>query len=129
MVRICDCHILFSSGQYFCRLYSLNLFHKCFFIYLTNRNPGFSYNYLLLIYHVNFINVGEALKEGGKADEAIAVMKWGAAKFPDILMLWNGLGEAYLQKGNKAEAKSCFQIVLKKGPDNPRAKDGLSKCG
>lgn len=75
-----------------------------------------------------FVNVGQALLEDKKTDEAIAVMKYGADKFPEIIMLWNGLGEAYLDKGNKEAAKKCFQAVLKKRPDNPRAKEGMTRC-
>ncbi len=74
-----------------------------------------------------FINVGEALLEEKKNEEAISVLKFGAQKFPKIKMLWNGLGEAYLEKGNKTEAKKCFETVLKMMPDNERAKEGLKK--
>jgi TolA-binding protein len=75
-----------------------------------------------------FINVAEALAKEGKTDEAISVFKFGANKFPEIIMLKNGLGEAYLEKGNKTEAKKCFQEVIKLRPENPRAKAGLNKC-
>lgn len=75
-----------------------------------------------------FVNVGEALKEEKKIDEAISVFKFGAKLWPNIIMLWNGLGEAYLLKANKAEAKHCFEKVLKLRPENPRAKEGLRKA-
>ncbi len=75
-----------------------------------------------------FINVGEALKEEKKIDESISVFKVGTKTWPNIIMLWNGLGEAYLLKENKAEAKKCFEKVLKLRPENPRAKEGLKKA-
>lgn len=75
-----------------------------------------------------FINVAEALKKEKKTDESIAVFKFGTKTWPNIIMLWNGLGEAYLQKGNKAEAKKCFETVLKKAPQNERAKEGLKNA-
>lgn len=75
-----------------------------------------------------FINVGEALKKEKKTDESIAVFKFGTKTWPNIIMLWNGLGEAYLQKGSKTEAKKCFEIVLKKAPQNERAKDGIKSA-
>jgi tetratricopeptide (TPR) repeat protein len=74
-----------------------------------------------------FINVGEALKSENKTDEAISVLKFGTMKWPNIIMLWNGLGEAYIEKGDKKEAKTCFERVLKIAPQNERAKIGLKK--
>ncbi len=75
-----------------------------------------------------FINVAEALKEEKLANEAISVFKVGTKHFPKIIMLWNGLGEAYLINQNKKDAKICFEKVLKLKPGNPRAQEGLKKC-
>lgn len=75
-----------------------------------------------------FINVAEALKEEKLAKEAISVFKVGTKHFPRIIMLWNGLGEAYLLVENKKDAKACFEKVLKLKPGNPRAQEGLKKC-
>ena len=71
------------------------------------------------------LNVGESLIEEKQLDKAIILYKYYTATFPKIVVSWNDLGEIYLNKGMKAEAKNCFEQALKLRPGNPRAKKGL----
>lgn len=70
---------------------------------------------------------GQPLLEQQKADEAIALYQFYTQKFPQIVVAWNDLGDAYLLKNNVTEAKKCFQKALILRPNNPRAKEMLEK--
>ena len=70
---------------------------------------------------------GEVLIRDEKADEAVALFTYYTQKFPQIIVAWNDLGEAYLMKDNKAKAKACFQKVLELQPNNPYAQERLEK--
>ncbi len=70
---------------------------------------------------------GQALLQKGKADEAIALYQYYTKRFPQIVVAWNELGDAYLLKNDKASAKKCFQKALELRPGNPRAIENLEK--
>ncbi len=70
---------------------------------------------------------GQAVLSEGKADEAIALYRFYTQKFPRIVVAWNDLGDAYLMKNDKENAKKCFQKALDLRPGNVRAKESLDK--
>lgn len=70
---------------------------------------------------------GEAILEEGKGDEAIALYRFYTKKFPRIVVAWNDLGDAYLLKNDRENAKKCFTKALELRPGNPRAKENLEK--
>lgn len=70
---------------------------------------------------------GAAILEEGKADEAIALYRFYTEKFPRIVVAWNDLGDAYLLKNDRENAKMCFEKALEIRPGNPRAKENLEK--
>ena len=71
--------------------------------------------------------VGQAVLSEGKTDEAIALYRFYTQKFPRIVVAWNDLGDAYLMKNDKENAKKCFQKALDLRPGNVRAKESLDK--
>ena len=70
---------------------------------------------------------GQPLLMEGKADEAIALYQFYTKRFPQIVVAWNDLGDAYLLKKDKEKAKTCFQKALEIRPGNPRALENLKK--
>ncbi|HYG52746.1 MAG TPA: serine hydrolase [Flavobacteriales bacterium] len=74
-----------------------------------------------------FLEAGQRLIKEQKLDEALALYTLYTKKFPGIIIAWNDLGEVYLMKGNKAEAKKCFEKALELKPDNERAKRMLKE--
>ena len=70
---------------------------------------------------------GHAILQEGKADEAITLYRFYTQKFPRIVVAWNDLGDAYLMKNDKENAKMCFQKALDLRPGNARAKESLEK--
>jgi CubicO group peptidase (beta-lactamase class C family) len=70
---------------------------------------------------------GQALLAEQKADEAIALYQFYTRKFPRIVVAWNDLGDAYLLKNERENAKKCFQKALEIRPGNPRARENLDK--
>ena len=73
------------------------------------------------------LEVGQKLTEEAKTDQAIVLYKYYTATFPNIVVAWNDLGEIYLAKGRKEEARKCFEQALKIRPGNPRATENLKK--
>lgn len=74
---------------------------------------------------MNFLYAGKQLLEDKNADAAIALYTVYTKEFPNIIIAWNDLGDAYLLKGDKEKAKSCFQQALKLRPGNERARKSL----
>ncbi len=74
------------------------------------------------------LDAGMALMEDKDYDNAISLYKIYTSLFPEIVVAWNELGEAYLKVNDKQNARSSFEQVLKLRPENPRAKRGLEKC-
>ena len=74
-----------------------------------------------------FLSVGQTLLEEKKPDEAIALYTVYTKEFPNIIIAWNDMGDAYLLKGDKTNAKKCFEQALKLRPGNPRAQKALKE--
>ncbi len=74
---------------------------------------------------MNFLYAGKQLLEDKNADAAIALYTVYTKEFPNIVVAWNDLGDAYLVKGDKEKAKPCFQQALKLRPGNERARKAL----
>jgi len=74
---------------------------------------------------MNLLYAGEQLLEDKNADAAIALYTVYTNEFPNIIVAWNDMGDAYLLKGDKEQAKKCFLQALKLRPANERAKRAL----
>lgn len=74
---------------------------------------------------MNLLYAGEQLLADRNADAAIALYTVYTKEFPNIIVAWNDMGDAYLLKGDKEQAKKCFTQALKLRPANERAKRGL----
>ena len=70
---------------------------------------------------------GQALLNEKKAGEAIALYRFYTEKFPRIVVAWNDLGDAYLLKNDRDNAKKCYSKALELRPGNVRAKESLEK--
>lgn len=68
----------------------------------------------------------EFLKEKD-ADNAIALYTVYTSEFPNIVVAWNDMGDAYIMKGDKDKAKQCYEQALKLRPENQRAKNSLKE--
>jgi CubicO group peptidase (beta-lactamase class C family) len=73
------------------------------------------------------LSVGQTLLEEKNADEAIALYTVYTKEFPNIIIAWNDMGDAYLLKGDKVNAKKCFEQALKLRPGNQRAQRALKE--
>jgi CubicO group peptidase (beta-lactamase class C family) len=61
------------------------------------------------------------------AESALALYTVYTKEFPNIVVAWNDMGDAYLLKGSKESAKACYQQALKIRPGNKRAEESLQK--
>ncbi|MBI1781788.1 MAG: serine hydrolase [Sphingobacteriales bacterium] len=73
------------------------------------------------------LSVGQKLLEEKNADEALALYSVYTKEFPNIVVAWNDMGDAYLLKADKTNAKKCFEQALKLRPGNPRAQRMLKE--
>ncbi len=71
------------------------------------------------------LSVGETLLEEKNAEAALALYTVYTKEFPNIIVAWNDMGDAWLLKGDKANAKKCFEQALKLRPANEKAKRAL----
>ena len=62
-----------------------------------------------------------------KTDEAIKVFKLNTELYPDSFNTWDSLAEAYMVKGENAEAEKYYKKSLELNPDNSNAKKRLEK--
>lgn len=69
--------------------------------------------------------LGSALADGLDLEGAIATFREAVEILPGHLGARTNLGMAYLRKGNRAAARSAFQAVLARDPEEPRALRGL----
>lgn len=76
---------------------------------------------------MNLLYAGKQLLEDKNADAAIALYTIYTKEFPNIVVAWNDMGDAYLLKGDKEKAKPCFQQALKLRPGNERARKALER--
>jgi CubicO group peptidase (beta-lactamase class C family) len=75
--------------------------------------------------HLNMF--GYHLMEEGELDMALDVFKLNAELFPEIPNVYDSLGEAYMKKADKVNAKKNYQKVLDLQPGNPNAKKMLEE--
>jgi len=60
-------------------------------------------------------------------DKAIAIFQLNTALFPEDANVWDSLGEAHLEKGNRKKALEYYTKALKLDPEMPSAKEMVSK--
>jgi tetratricopeptide (TPR) repeat protein len=104
--------------------------------YIQNHGTADFSNYYKKVYEnrgipfdddMILLQVGQSLLEAKDATNTIGLYKIYTTDFPNIVVAWNDLGDAYLLKGEKGEARKCFEQALKLRPANPRAKASLEK--
>lgn len=74
-----------------------------------------------------FLFAGQEFLREKDADNAIELYTIVTKEFPEIVVGWNDMGDAYLLKGDKENARKCFEQALKLRPQNQRAKASLEK--
>ena len=62
-----------------------------------------------------------------KTDEALKVFRLNTELYPESFNTWDSLAEAYMVKGEKAEAEKYYNKSLEINPDNTNAKKRLEK--
>lgn len=73
------------------------------------------------------LDVGQKLIEEKKADEALVLYQFYTKHFPGIVVAWNDMGDVYLMKSDKPDAKKCYEQALKLRPGNTRATENLNR--
>jgi len=74
-------------------------------------------------------NLGYALLEQEKVDEAIAVFTINTELYPASANVWDSLAEAYLNKGDTENAIRYYKKSLGLDANNPNAIEQLKKLG
>jgi len=74
---------------------------------------------------MNLLYAGRQLLKDKNADASIALYTVYTNEFPNIVVAWNDMGDAYLLKGDKEQARKCFKQVLVLRPANERARQAL----
>jgi tetratricopeptide (TPR) repeat protein len=75
--------------------------------------------------HLN--QFGYGLMQEGELDKAIEVFILNTKLFPNAPNVWDSLGEAYMNKGDKEKAVANYKKVLEMDPGNQNAKKMLEK--
>ncbi len=111
---------------------------KLLYSLLTTKGPAyFTQNYkqeiekagLSLDDDMMMLDAGIKLLDEKKADEAMALYEVYTKEFPNIVIAREGLGDAYLLKGNKEMARKYYEECLKMRPNFKSAKEKLEKLG
>jgi tetratricopeptide (TPR) repeat protein len=71
--------------------------------------------------------LGYQLLQAGRTDQAIEFLKLNAESYPESANVYDSLGEAYMMKGDKLEAKKYFEKSIKINPANKNAEDNIKK--
>jgi tetratricopeptide (TPR) repeat protein len=71
--------------------------------------------------------LGYALINAKKLDQAILVLKLNVEIYPDSFNTWDSLGEAYMDRGDKDLAIKSYSKSLELNPKNYGARDQLAK--
>ena len=66
-------------------------------------------------------SLGYLLLSEKKYDDALAVFKLNTELFPEAVTPWDSLGEAWMKKGDSAQAIRCYKKVLQLDPENKNA--------
>ena len=77
--------------------------------------------------HLNFF--GYQLMQSGELDYAIDVFKLNVKLFPYVSNVWDSMGEAYMNAGNKELARVNYKKALEMNPGNENARKMLEKLG
>ncbi len=93
--------------------------------FLDNYQKEFREAHVPLDDDMTLLYAGQQLLQDKNADAAIALYTIYTKEFPNIIIAWNDMGDAYLLKGDKEQAKKCFTQALKLRPANERAKRAL----
>ncbi|MEO8398679.1 MAG: tetratricopeptide repeat protein [Ignavibacteriaceae bacterium] len=70
---------------------------------------------------------GYELLKNGNTDEAIKIFELNVESFPESANVYDSLGEAYIVKGDKENAKKNYEKSLKLNPKNENAKKMLEE--
>jgi tetratricopeptide (TPR) repeat protein len=73
--------------------------------------------------------LGYELLRGDKTDDAIEIFKLNVSEHPKSWNVYDSLGEAYLEKGQKELAIENYRKSLELNPGNENGKDKLKKLG
>ena len=73
-------------------------------------------------------NLGVALKDQGRLDEAVEHFKKTIAIDPKFTEAYNNLGNSYITQGNSKEAITQYKIALSITPDNPKVHVNLGNA-
>jgi CubicO group peptidase (beta-lactamase class C family) len=73
------------------------------------------------------LHTGNSLIEEQDYDNALKVYLTYTQDFPNIVVAWNDLGDIYVAKNDKVNAKKCYEQALKLRPGNERAKKAILK--
>lgn len=73
--------------------------------------------------------VGYQLMGRGLIDDALAVFRFNAERYPDVANVWDSLGEAHMTKGEKDKAIECYQKALDLDPEFDNPKKMLERLG
>lgn len=77
--------------------------------------------------HPEFDTFTYRLMNQDKLTDALGLFKVLAEFFPESYIAFDSLGEVYLRKGDKENAKKCFGKSLELNPDNENAKNKLKE--
>ena len=70
-------------------------------------------------------SLGYKLLQAGKLDEAVAIFQLNRDNFPQSSNVYDSLGEAYLAKGDRDDARRCYRKSLELNPQNVGAMEVL----
>ncbi len=79
------------------------------------------------MYEQDFNNLGYEFLNDEDVDHAIFMLSLATELFPDSWNVWDSLGEAYMKKGDKANAKKYYKKCLTLNPEYLSALDALKK--
>jgi proline iminopeptidase len=80
-----------------------------------------------LFFEASLNAIGYEFLFSDKLDEAIEVFKLNAEEFPESWNVYDSLGEAYLTKGDKLNAKKNYEKSVKLNPNNANGKSVLNE--
>jgi Flp pilus assembly protein TadD len=73
-------------------------------------------------------NLACAVRDQGRFDEAIEILRAGILQAPEDVLLWNTLGTVLTEQGDPAGATTFFSEALRLDPAMARARYNLANC-